>query len=142
MKFISKAKGEEVKKEEAIDDKTINNLVDANKDWPLQSQDIIDELRRQNLEIEKEMLNFKYLYNVRENDYKRVNDQYINSLNDISFLKEGKHKYFMYLVNNKLRVESDIHEKLTNTVEISNKESLAYIQILESDNETLKNYIK
>lgn len=91
MKFISQAKGEEVKVE--TKDNNANNQVvslERDNDWPLKSQDIIDELRQQNLELEKEMLNYKYLYNMRENDYKRVHDQYTNTLNDITFLKESK----------------------------------------------------
>ena len=69
---------------------SVASNLERDKDWPLKSQDIIDELRKCNLELEKEMLNFKYLYNVRENDFKRVHDQYTNSLNDITFLKESR----------------------------------------------------
>ena len=92
IKFISQVKGEETKKVENIERRlsSVASNLERDKDWPLKSQDIIDELRKCNLELEKEMLNFKYLYNVRENDFKRVHDQYTNSLNDITFLKESR----------------------------------------------------
>jgi hypothetical protein len=59
-------------------------------DWPLLSQNIIDRLRSEKTKIEKEMLNFKYLFSVEEQNYKRVSDRYKIAINDISFLRDGK----------------------------------------------------
>jgi low affinity Fe/Cu permease len=59
-------------------------------DWPLLSQNIIDRLRSEKTKIEKEMLNFKYLFSVEEQNYKRVSDRFKIAINDISFLRDGK----------------------------------------------------
>jgi predicted restriction endonuclease len=60
------------------------------KSWPLENQDIIDQLREENTKMEKEMFNYKYLSTIGEKDYRRVTDKLKIADNDLVFLKDSK----------------------------------------------------
>lgn len=96
--FLKQAKGdtserlsEEAKQDpkETTPDK--NKQTESNsKNWPLENQQIIDHLREENLRLEKEMLNFKYLSTIGEQDFKRVRDKLKIAEIDVTFLKDSK----------------------------------------------------
>ncbi|CAI2359505.1 unnamed protein product [Moneuplotes crassus] len=136
--FLSQVKGDSPRKEKSkpsVEDQkeSKEEQITKSKDWPLPNQDIIDDLREKNKEIEKEMLNYKYLATVGEKDLKRVKDKYKIAMNDISFLKD---------TNDKLRSETDSFDNILSSLQNANKENSGYVSALESDNESLKSQVK